>query len=565
MSDSLSATSSSRTPVITRQTIEAPPPGPTPAPPSPSALETNDASTFERAPNNPVSLTGAPSPSPALPEDPALKAELQNVRFGAPKPVNPQAVPLDYVEKGGAVIRQGQSGDSVKQLQETLNREGASPPLDPNGKFDAKMEAAVKEFQKKQGLPDDGRVGGETLARLLPNADQVKTDPRLSKLDPATQKELSARLAKDPKDYAAREALMNQARAPGFDQLKPEQQAQLLKLHDTAPSDPALAKDLKALSGSSEFRSLPAEHQKLALEQLGKHAGDATARGTLTKLVTNPGFAKMESKEQGVMLHQMGGKNTVISGEARKALETKLGGLSGKSADEQKAGLSEFLHKQEWPDWSTWDKAWQGRTSPPTGVTGPTKVTDAPFNAGAGPADLYKVQCGSKTVDVFVPPGTSKADVDKLVETMGALPQPNREVIDRIVLEPNDRILDSGGKAGFDALKGTVRAYPEGMAYEPKDKRMSAMVHESAHLIDEKMGEVDPKWNENWRKAVADDIAKPSQYGKTSMAEDFAEAYLTYKLFKGTAEGDEMKAMFPERWRLIEDVERRAQAGELRK
>ncbi len=563
MSDPLSPTSTRPQPTLSK-TVEAPPPPP--PPPAPPAPAPKDESSFESASKAPVSLTGSPSPSPALPEDPALKAELANVRFGAPTPVNPQAVPLDYVEKGGATIRQGQSGDSVKSIQNALNRDGASPPLDPNGKFDAKTETAVREFQKKQGLPEDGRVGQETLARMLPNADQVKTDPGFSKLDPSVQKELSDRLAKDPKDYAGREALMNVARTDGFDMLKPEQQKQLLCLHDAAPTDAALADDLKAIAGSSEFRSLPAEHQKLALEQLGKHTGDATARGTFTDLVTNPGFAKMDSHEQGVMLKQMGGENSIISGPARAALDTKLGELAGKSPDEQKAGLSQFLHEQKWPDWETWKDAWKGRTSPPTSVTGPSSVADGPFGTGKGPADQYKVTYGDKTIDVFVPQGTSKADVDKLVGTMDALPPPNREVINRVVMEPNDGPAKEGyGPPRFDAGgAGVVRAYPAGMKLEPPDRRMSGMVHESAHLIDTKMGKLDPKWDADWHKAMEDDIAKPSQYGKRSDGEDFAEAYLTYKLFEGTKQGDEMKAMFPHRWELLKKVDEHVKAGDLR-
>jgi len=542
------------------QPVDAP--KPPPPPPPPPAKEVS--STFEDAAKKPVSLTAEPKSSPALPEDPALKAELASARFGAAK-TNPQAVPLEYVEKGGAVIRPGQSGDSVKNVQQALNREGASPPLDVSGKYDAKTEAAVREYQTKQGLSADGRVGPETLGRLLPNADQVKKDPGFSKLDPSVQKELSDRLAKDPKDYAAREALMNVARADGFDKLAPEQQKQILSLHDTAPNDAALAKDLKAISGSSEFRSLKPEHQKLALEQLGKHAGDATARGTLTKLMTNPGFAKMDPHEQGVMLQQMGGANTIISKPAREALDKKLGELAGKSADEQKAGLSDFLKEQSWPDWETWKDAWKGRTSPPASVTGPSAVADGPFRTGKGAADQYKVTYGDKTIDVFVPAGTKKDDVDKLVATMDALPQPNREVIDRVIMEPKDGEADPGySPPRFDALDGTVRAYPAGMSMEPPDRRMSAMVHESAHLIDEKMMKLDPKWNDDWRKAVADDIAKPSQYGKKSMGEDFAEAYLTYKLFEGTPQGKEMEAMFPNRWALLRKVDERAKAGDFR-
>src|SRR6185295_857586 len=48
--------------------------------------------------------------------------------------INPNAPPLEHIEKGGAVARQGQTGESVKDIQRALNREGAKPPLEENGK-----------------------------------------------------------------------------------------------------------------------------------------------------------------------------------------------------------------------------------------------------------------------------------------------------------------------------------------------------------------------------------------------------------------------------------------------
>jgi hypothetical protein len=118
----------------------------------------------------------------------------------------------------------------------------------------------------------------------------------------------------------------------------------------------------------------------------------------------------------------------------------------------------------------------------------------------------------------------------------------------------------------FDAKDGTIRAYPDGMAMEPKDRRMSAMIHESAHLIDTRMQEKvgREKWNEDWKKAMNDDKLIASQYGKKSDGEDFAEVYLLYKLSQNDkAQHDEYRRMYPNRFKLIDDVEGRAKAGTL--
>ncbi len=55
--------------------------------------------------------------------------------------------------------------DEVKELQELLDADGFSIELD--GLFGRQTEAAVKTFQREQGLDDDGVVGPLTWAALL--------------------------------------------------------------------------------------------------------------------------------------------------------------------------------------------------------------------------------------------------------------------------------------------------------------------------------------------------------------------------------------------------------------
>ncbi len=78
-----------------------------------------------------------------------------------------------------------------------------------------------------------------------------------------------------------------------------------------------------------------------------------------------------------------------------------------------------------------------------------------------------------------------------------------------------------------------------------------------------------PKWGAAWQQAMKDDVLVHSQYGKDkfrkegSDADDFADAYLLYRISKGTPQADEYKRMFPNRWKLMEEIERRSNAGEL--
>jgi len=67
-------------------------------------------------------------------------------------------------------LRKGDSGDSVKELQERLNELGYDCG-EADGKFGSKTLTAVKEFQRKHGLTDDGVVGRLTWAELVKASD----------------------------------------------------------------------------------------------------------------------------------------------------------------------------------------------------------------------------------------------------------------------------------------------------------------------------------------------------------------------------------------------------------
>ena len=63
-----------------------------------------------------------------------------------------------------STISYGSSGDDVKKLQQALNSYGYSLSVD--GQFGSKTQAAVKDYQKKNGLSVDGIVGEKTWGSL---------------------------------------------------------------------------------------------------------------------------------------------------------------------------------------------------------------------------------------------------------------------------------------------------------------------------------------------------------------------------------------------------------------
>lgn len=69
----------------------------------------------------------------------------------------------------------GESGDTVKRVQELLARYGYMSSSNCTGYFGEVTEEAVKAFQKKNGLTADGNVGMKTMAKLTGN-DVVKAN-----------------------------------------------------------------------------------------------------------------------------------------------------------------------------------------------------------------------------------------------------------------------------------------------------------------------------------------------------------------------------------------------------
>ncbi len=66
---------------------------------------------------------------------------------------------------GSRLLKNGSVGGDVKTLQELLNQLGAA--LEVDGDFGSKTEAAVKAFQKKAGLKQDGLYGNLTHTALM--------------------------------------------------------------------------------------------------------------------------------------------------------------------------------------------------------------------------------------------------------------------------------------------------------------------------------------------------------------------------------------------------------------
>ncbi len=63
-------------------------------------------------------------------------------------------------------LRRGDEGADVKVIQDVLVKKGAGA-IKTDGKFGPGTEAAVKDFQRRNGLTADGAIGPETRKKLV--------------------------------------------------------------------------------------------------------------------------------------------------------------------------------------------------------------------------------------------------------------------------------------------------------------------------------------------------------------------------------------------------------------
>jgi peptidoglycan hydrolase-like protein with peptidoglycan-binding domain len=94
----------------------------------------------------------------------------------APAPVTATAKPTtSSVSKISRLLAVGSFGDDVKLVQTALNNNGYN--LVADGIYGKKTQAAVKDYQSKNGLSADGVVGPKTAAKLVPAAPATPATP----------------------------------------------------------------------------------------------------------------------------------------------------------------------------------------------------------------------------------------------------------------------------------------------------------------------------------------------------------------------------------------------------
>ncbi len=480
----------------------------------------------------------------------------------------------DQIAKGSGVMMRGQQGAPVSDLQTELNAGGTNPPLEVDGKFGPKTDAAVREFQGRNGLTVDGKVGTETLGAIRsPTADQFRTDARYQRLNDATKAQIDTRLGAVANDPVARQNVADLAKRDGFAQLNPTHQREMLDAQGRAPADPAVSRDLGALADSPQFRGLNDGVKSTAIAQIGNHPTDPGARRTISDLTTSPGFAGLPEAEQTRMLQYVGGTNDYLSDRARPEMDRLLRDPAYTSASpaDQTARLRQFMTDQPGIVGVTnglgHDFTAQRR---PYTVSAPTAVDSHAFQSGAAPALRYDVTIDGRTVPVYMPATTDPANgafhnIDEVARGLAALPAANLALINSVRVDPqrnpqdahwattyNDPNFRSYMTAGAD---GNVSIYPSATATPAQSVVDASFIHETGHVLSgQRWGaDSDARW-QPWQQAMASDGLRISNYAKNSQGEDFSETLTLYQMVRGTPQEAEMRALMPERFRILDEM-----------
>lgn len=394
------------------------------------------------------------------------------------------------VNNGGpyTVLGLGSKGPAVTDMQKKLKAAGFDPGP-IDGRFGPKTKAAVEAFQKDRGLETDGIAGPETLGEL--------NQKRFTGLPPATAVQL--------------------------------------------------------------------------LEKVANHPTDPTARELITQTALSPGFRQLDAANQTKLLNLLGGTNVDLSRPARDAMSTVLHdpAFTAASPADQKAQLEKFLTDEPGlrPVVSPAAGAFDGKRAKAQ-VTGPTDVKDYEFKGGKADALKYEVEIEGKKIPVFMPknpdPAMQYHSIDEVTKGLAALPKESRDLVKEVnverVVNPDDAYwAKQYNTPGFHSYMtagaaGTISIYPSVGSNPSQSYLDGTMIHETGHTLSRRKwgdDEGDARW-QPWKDAAAKDGVHASGYAKNSFGEDFAETLQLYQQVKGTPQEAEVRALMPERFKIID-------------
>lgn len=498
----------------------------------------------------PIALgTGAAAPRPAA-DAPQIAAQNRSPS-------------LDQVASDTHVMMRGHRdvapGGAVQTSQDILNRVGAEPALEPDGIYGPKTETAVREFQRAHGLEEDGLLGDETLAAMeARDAEVMRDEITQSGLPPEQQQQFLDRMDAAQTAADQREVFAEvQAQRAGAGDQRVEQVEDAGEQPVEEVEEDRLSPEVRAQVDGA----------------IAKHAGDPSAQGTLTDLSRSEGFAELSPEEQGRMLDYVGADTQFLADDARGLLGAQLQTpeFRNATAAEQAQQLRTFMQEQPGlPFVNTYPAGhMDGRRRDYT-ISDPVEIEGHPFRGAEEAALRYDVTVGEHTVPVYVAANQDPSNghfhsIDEIARGLAAMPDVALGEVGDVTINPvrnpeDDHWAEEFGDPDFRSYMtagagGHITVYPTQWQIDQSEVD-SAMMHEVGHATSHGLwgwDETQPSWQE-YRDAIAADGIDVSQYAQYNADEDFSETFSLYMGVRGTAEEAEVRAMYPNRFRMFDSI-----------
>ncbi|MCY1021296.1 hypothetical protein [Pyxidicoccus sp. MSG2] len=469
---------------------------------------------------------------------------------------------------------------STGQVEEVQPNEVEVQAPPPPPQLAPAPNSAARERERDTYTP--ARAARANPARVppppaRPPEEALRGDPGFTRLGEATQTAVLERARAAGNSPIAQQNLRELATNDGFAQLPPSNQRAMLDLQGQAPVDRQLTEQLGGLASNPNFRGLDEATRNNALGQLSRHPNDPAARQTLTRLATSPGFASMPGADQNRLLNLVGGTN-VLSNPARQALDGVMGSAAfqGANAQGQQAQLNDFLTRQ--PAAPRVVSGLHGPTPQPrlqtTTIFGPTQVPNHNFSSGTAAANRYEVELDGRRIPVFMPRNPNPANghsptIEQVAQGLAVLPPASRALVNQVNVEPGQNPQDAYWRSRYAndpnaqnfrsymtaGADGNITIYPS-QHPQPQAVINDSLIHETGHTLsmrrwgDDNSGR---RWGD-WRNAIQRDGIRPSNYAANAPGEDFSESLVLYQRVRGTPQEAEVRAMMPERFRILDQM-----------
>lgn len=214
------------------------------------------------------------------------------------------------VADGRRSLRRGHYGEAVQLTQQVLVLAGQDLKLD--GWYGPKTEAAVRDYQRQNGLVPDGKIGAKTFEHL---------STRYAGVPPEVRDQALTLIRSLGADRGARAQLDRLLADRSFQSLRSSRQAVLVSIFAEA-RDSMLRDDVIRVANGTGFKRLDAKSATVFATALGQLEAHPQARETLVHLAEIAGFASLPDADRSALIaHVMiGTSGRELSAEARTVL-----------------------------------------------------------------------------------------------------------------------------------------------------------------------------------------------------------------------------------------------------